>query len=178
MSAWTYITHIDVPSAGSTQFEFTNIPQLYDDLVIKASVRNSSSNFYDDIDISFNGESSRSWRALYYVPTSVASNASVNFNIVGQTSGTPVTASNFTSMDIYIPNYRSTGLKAMSSDAVIANNSATQYAMVFAANSITNGAAITQINLFHAFGVYNFVQFSSATLYGITKGSSGGVTVS
>jgi hypothetical protein len=173
VSAWTAIAHIEISSPQSS-IVFSNIPQLYDDLVIKASLKDSGSNPYADIDITLNGESSRSWRSLYYVPSSVASNQSGSFNIVGNSSGVMA----FSNMEIYIPNYKSTQQKSISSENVVPNNSASQYLMSISSNLITNSMAINSITLFHTFATFNFVQYSSATLYGITKGSSGGVTVS
>jgi hypothetical protein len=178
MSAWTVIAHTEVGASGVSQIQFQNISQNYDDLVIKLSLRTNSSNFYEDIDMTFNGESARAWRSLYYVPTSVASSNSTSFNIVAQAPGTSATSSTFNNAEIYIPNYKSTAVKSMSSDSVLESNSSTNYALLIAANTITNGTAVNEITLFCAFNAFNFVQYSSATLYGITKGSSGGVTVS
>ncbi len=178
MTAWTKIQNIEVPAGGQSSIVFNNIPQLYDDLIIKMSLRTTSANIYDDLDITFNGETARSWRGFYYVPTSVATNGSSSFNIVAQTPGSPLAESVFSNTDLYIVDYKSTALKIISSESVVANASGSQYMMVINSNTVTNSAAINTITLSHAFGVYTFVQYSSATLYGITKGSSGGVTVS
>lgn len=178
MTAWTKIQHIEVPAGGQSSIVFNNVPQLYDDLVIKASLRTTSTNIYDDLDITFNGETARTWRGFYYVPSSVATNGSSAFNIVAQTPGGVLAESVFNNMELYIADYKSTGVKIISSEGVVPNASSSQYMMVINSNSVTNSAAVETITLSHAFGTYTFVQYSSATLYGITKGSSGGVTVS
>lgn len=166
MATYELITSVTVGSGGASTIDFTSIPQTYTDLLIKASLRTGVAGNYDDIDISFNGETARQWRGLYSVTTSAGSGTNTAFNIVAAADGATATASTFSNCDIYIPSYTSTGIKVISSDAVAANNSNTDWNVNIGSNSITNSAAVTSISLY---GAGSFVQHSTAYLYGIKK---------
>jgi hypothetical protein len=92
------------------------------------------------------------------------------------TSGNSSTANTFGNALIYISNYASSNAKSVSIEAVAENNATTARQDLNAA-LWNNSAAITSIALTWEQAT-NFAVGSSATLYGITKGSSGGVVVS
>jgi hypothetical protein len=166
--ATTYeaIATVTVGSGGASSITFSSIPQTYTDLLIKGSARTGEATVYTDIDITLNGESARQWRYVGVVNGSVGSSSSTGFNIIGEANGTSTTASTFSSFDLYIPNYTSSNVKSMSSDIVVENNSSSNYLLALHANTITNSAAVTQIDLV-PFSSQSFAQYSTATLYGI-----------
>jgi hypothetical protein len=78
-------------------------------------------------------------------------------------------------MGIYIPNYTGSTAKSVSVDGVMENN-ATYAAAGIIAGLWNDTAAVTSVSI--SSEVATLVQYSSATLYGILKGTSNGVTVS
>ena len=174
------IQHIELGSAQAN-IDFTNIPNTFTDLLLVSSMRSSSSNPEDGW-IQFNGDTAGnySFRRLY--GTGSGSGQSDSFGGTG-TAGrvtrivpSTYTASTFSSSQLYIPNYTSSAAKSMSADTVEENN-ATGSAQFIYATLWTGTAAISSIKLGVLSGA-NFLQGSSATLYGITKGSDGQTTVS
>jgi hypothetical protein len=86
---------------------------------------------------------------------------------MGSCTGASATASTFGSAQTYIPNYAGSTAKSGSSEGVSENNATTAVATMDAVLwSLTN--AITSIKLLPFTGT-NFVQYSTATLYGISK---------
>ena len=166
----TKIEHIEVGSGGAASIEFVSvgdIPSDYTDLLVKLSVRSSRVASDDGGLIKFNGSTSGfTNRRLYAVPSVGSSNASTGF--FGLIGGTSITANAFGSASIYIPNYRSSVAKSYSSDSVVENNSSTFFAELVAGYWSTTDP-ITSISIYAQNG--NLVEFSSATLYGITAGS-------
>jgi hypothetical protein len=86
------------------------------------------------------------------------------------------TANTFSNSQLYIPNYKSSNHKRVITETVEENN-ATGSGQFLYSTTWTGTTAITSITL-GVLGGHNFLTFSSATLYGITAGTSGGVTVS
>jgi hypothetical protein len=182
MSAWTVIAHTEVPSDQST-IVLSSIAASYTDLLIVLSLRSSRAAANNDyVAMKFNASTSNySSRLLVGNGASVSSGTDVSFSaprIIGDIPAATSTASTFGSMQIYIPNYAGSSAKSVSVDAVTENNGTTAFQQItaFLWNDTT---AITDIT-FEALaaGTNDFKQYSSVTLYGITKGSSGGVTVS
>jgi hypothetical protein len=84
------------------------------------------------------------------------------------------TANTFGSITAYIPNYAGSTNKSVSLDSVSENNATAAYQRI-TAGLWSSTAAITQITFTSPDG--NWATGSTASLYGVTKGSSGGVTV-
>jgi len=164
------ISTVTVGSGGASSIDFTSIPQTYTDLVIKISARNDRANVVDYYKVKFNSSAtSYSERVVYgngTNPTSESNNATTyafNFAINGASS----TASTFSNTEFTIPNYTSANFKSYSTDAVTENNATTAYAAL-TGGLWSNTAAITSIS-FESANFANFVQYSTATLYGIRK---------
>jgi len=155
-----------VGSGGATSIVFSAIPSTYTDIVIKVSARtNAAGAIYDDIFLTVNGQSAQQWRGLYTINgTSATSSTSTAFALVSDATGASATASTFSNSEFYIPNYTSTGVKSISSDTVTENN-ATAANLNIAANTVTNGAAISSITL--AASGNTFQQYSNFYLYGV-----------
>jgi hypothetical protein len=172
------IQHQELASAQAS-ITFSSIPQTYTDLYLVISGRLSSANS-EGLFIEFNGTTSGySARDLFGNGSSAASSTNP-FGItsklfVGSQSSTAQTASTFGVTTAYIPNYTSSNQKSVSADNIYENNG-TAAGMDVLAGLFTGTAAITSIVITSNNG--NLVQYSSAALYGITKGSDGIVTVS
>lgn len=175
-TTYTLIGKQTVGAAGTTSVVFSNIPQTYTDLLVKMSARTNDAGNYNDVDMDFNGESSRQWRGLYAVTTSAASSSSTSFNIIGPANGAGSTASTFSNSETYIPNYTSTGVKSLSSDGVAENVSSSNWNTSFAANTITNSAAVTSITI-TPFSGNSFQQYSTFYLYGVSNSSTQNASV-
>ncbi len=171
------IQTITVGSGGSSTIEFTSIPQTYTDLKLVLSVRNS----VDSADgvIEFNGSSTNvGSRMIVGDGSNVASYIdTANYFAVSRSS---YTASVFGNVEIYIPNYTSANYKSFSIDSAPENN-ATGTSLRMTWGLWSNSAAITSIKLTPGGSTPTWVQYSTATLYGIsnantTTGGSGKAT--
>ncbi len=163
------IATVTVGSGGSSTMEFTAIPASFTDLLVKISARDGRpTNKYNYIEIQFNGSTSTyniidlggTGSAAYSAANDLGSNKPYAF---GDAAGS--TTSTFGNSEIYIPNYAGSNAKSMSIDNVTENNG-TEARMVLSAASWSGTSAITSIKL-TAYGGNSFVQYSTATLYGI-----------
>jgi hypothetical protein len=157
------IASVTVGSGGASSIDFTSIPSTYTDLVIKISSRAN----VDTVSslISFNGVTTNlSVRNLYGTGSATGSTSFSDARLYGNINSSVRTASTFANGEIYIPNYAGSANKSISADAVEENNGTTAFAGLSAA-LWSNTAAITSITLTPQTGSY--VQYSTATLYGI-----------
>jgi len=163
--ALTYqaIATVTVGSGGAASMAFSSIPATYTDLLIKISARHTTSETSNDILATFNGStSSFTARRLYGDGSSAASDT--NARTIGLTVGASATASTFGNSEVYIPNYAGSNNKSYSADQLGETNATLAYA-ILNAGLRSDTSAITSISLAPASG--NFVQYSTATLYGI-----------
>lgn len=184
MTAWTLITHTEVGPGGTANITFSSIPQTYTDLLIKYSLRNSSGSadaqlFY------FNNDTNPNYSMRIFIGDGSGTGTFTNTSYLSQYNNwsmffinpSNATANTFSSTDVYIPDYSSsTRNKRVSSETANENN-ATSALHGIGSGIWRSNSPITSISITSPLGG-TFVQYSSATLYGITKGSSGGVTVS
>lgn len=162
------IASVEVGSGGASSIDFTSIPATYTDLCLVLSSRTSrATNPEDEVYVRFNGSSSGySSRSLFGTGAATSSNTGGTAQINRTwTTANGATSSTFGNMQIYIPNYAGSQNKSVSIDAISENNSTTAYA-VFTAGLWSNSAAINQITLTPEVGP-SFMQYSTATLYGI-----------
>ena len=164
------IATVTVGAGGQSSIQFTSIPSTYTDLCVKTSLRTdrntgSTSNQM----VTFNGNTT-SYSGKYVQgngsTASSASNGTAAIDAIPATQATD-TASIFGNAEYYIPNYADSKYKSTSIDAVNENN-ATAAVGQLNAGLWSNTAAITSITI-TPFGGFNFVQYSTATLYGILK---------
>lgn len=169
------IQHTELGSA-QTAITFSSIPSTYTDLVIYLSGRTARAGIhYSDIRIKINGSDANfTVRGLAGNGSSVSSFSAGNYAFA--VPAATATSNTFSSNYLYIPNYTSSVAKSISIDDTMENN-ATTSEMTIRAMLWNQTAAITSIELYPD-AAQSFQQYSSATLYGILKGSSGGVTVS
>ena len=168
------IETVTVGAGGQAAIEFNNIPQTYTDLLVKLSVRSSLSGVDHQVRINVNSTgvgSSFSLTQLQGNGASASSSTSTTGWITGGTMpGTSATANTFGSMELYIPNYTGSSNKSMSVDAVGENNATTTYAELNAV-LYSNTAVISSLSFTGTSG--NFVEHSTATLYGVTSAGYG-----
>lgn len=163
------VSTVTVGAGGASSIQFTSIPQTGTDLLLLVSGR--STNTSQAFEIRFNGSSaSLSDRYLYGSGSAAASGT--DSAIYGYATQSTDTASTFGNVQIYVPNYAGSTNKSLSVDSVTENN-ATAALQVLTAGLWANTAAITSLSL----SGFTFAQYTTASLYTITKGS-GGATVS
>ena len=151
-------------AASAASVTFANIPQTgYTDLKIVTSGRTDAATDFVSIALSFNGSSANFTNRLLQSDGSSAISASLT-NYGGAIGGTSTTASTFSNVEMYIPNYTSANNKSFSVDSVVENN-ATAARTSLAAGLWSNTAAITSITLTSGSG--NFVANSTFSLYGL-----------
>ena len=168
-NTFTLISTITVGSGGAASIDFTSIPSTYTDLCLKVSGRSSAgpsggTEFYTK----FNANtSSYSSKLLFGAGSSTGSlsGSSTQYNLAIMCANGD-TASTFGNAEFYIPNYAGSNYKSVSVDSVNENNATAAY-VYLTAGLWSNTAAINQITLTPYSG--NFVQYSSASLYGILK---------
>ena len=158
-----------VGSAGASSITFSNIPQTYTDLYVLLSARNSanvSGQPFGGASIQFNGTTTNySSRVLYGYGSGLGGASYTDErSLWGYITSQQSTASTFSNTSFYIPNYTSSNYKSVSIDSVNENN-ATSANMELDAFLWANTSIISSINVVPRTG--NFVQYSTAYLYGI-----------
>ena len=171
MSTYVQIESITVGSGGGYPIVFSSIPNKYTDLVVKLSLRTTSGLATEQLYMTFNGSTSGYSCKQIYGDGSSATSASLSnsgaaISIININTSSH-TANTFASTDIYIPNYLSSEYKSISAESVTENNGTNALAGL-TAGLWSNTAAITSISFGNQDGS-NFVQYSTATLYGIKK---------
>jgi hypothetical protein len=167
-TTFTKIASVSVGSGGSSSITFSSIPSTYTDLVLCLSLRASIdvTNYSMDFnDLSTNQTS----RQIYGSGSAAASNSGSSFDVAyGTVNSSVFTSNTFANAQIYIPNYAGSNYKSISVDGVTENNASTAYATL-AAGLWSATAAITKIQLYPSGKTGTLVEYSTATLYGVSK---------
>ncbi len=161
------IASVTVGSGGASSIDFTSIPGTYTDLCFLLSTRQSPASTQDTTWInSINGVTNAfTDRVIRGDGSSVASFVPSETPLyIGQSPCANATSNTFASHLVYIPNYLSSTNKSISIDSVQETNATTAY-MGLTAGLWSNTSAITSISFTPNSGT--FVQYSTATLYGI-----------
>ena len=151
------------PSSAAT-ISFTSIPQTFTDLKIVLSGRVDASSVSESCKMTFNGVTTGYSNRYVFGSGSAGSSGSDTQSFVFRVSSGTSTASVFGNGEVYIPNYTSSNYKSFF-DVSVAENNATSTGAIFTTNFWSNTAAITSITVTPLNG--SFVQYSTATLYGI-----------
>jgi hypothetical protein len=156
---------VTVGALGAANITFSSIPNTYTDLIIKLSARSDYLGNQASVYIAPNGiTTNRSVRILFGSGSTASSFNYSEINIRDISANTS-TANTFGNTEVYIPNYASSTSKSFSGDSVGENNATAAPAGLSAA-LWTNNAVISSLVLTTD---GNFMQHSTATLYGILK---------
>lgn len=170
------IQTVTVGAGGSASITFGSggtLPQTFTDLLLVFSARVAVTD--GGLRLRINTSTSNLSTRLLYGNGSSATSAT-DTTYLGTTNNSNQTANTFGNGSLYITNYATSATKPFSCEIVDENNGtgATHWITAGLFNSST---AITSLELFNNAGG-NFVEYSSASLYGILKGSDGTTTVS
>lgn len=164
------IASVTVGSGGASSIDFTSIPSTYTDLCLKFSIRTAYAGVYDILNVTFNGGGTYiASKNLYGLGSGgtgsdgYTTGSSVYW--AGYPQGNSTTSSTFGNNEIYIPNYAGSTNKSFSYDYVVENNGSSAMTNM-GAGLWSNTSAITSFSLSSA-NSSNFMQYSTATLYGI-----------
>jgi hypothetical protein len=166
------IASVTVGSGGTSSIDFTSIPQTYTDLCVKLSLRGSNNDPYALIRTRLNGATSGYTTTRLYgysgsgTGTGSDGNTGLTYLYGGYPSASAATANLFGSDEFYFPNYAGSNQKSYSQETAGVNNSGIAL-QVFIAGIWTGTSAINQISFNNEYG--NFTEYSTATLYGISK---------
>jgi len=168
-NTYTPIATVTVGAGGASNITFSSIPATYTDLYLVYSLRSSFTGGWQTVLTEINSTTTNytSRTLVGYDGGTVESLVSIsNAGLVYHyATYSSATASTFGSGSLYFPNYTSSNNKSISMDSVTENNSSTTIAAL-TAGLWANSNAITQLKLTAGAGG-NWVQYSTATLYGI-----------
>ena len=165
------ISAVTVGSGGASSIDFTSIPSTFTDLCLKVSLRDTRSAIDDYCNLTFNNDtgSNYSMKSVWSTGSTVGNSnfSAQTANYVFQIASANATASTFSNVEIYVPNYTGSTQKSFSTDGVTETNASTGTDRLNAltASLWTGTAAINRITLTAAVG--NFAQYSTAYLYGV-----------
>lgn len=169
--ALTLIGHAEVTGASQAALEFTSIAGDFDDLLLVCSVRSTyTPDTFVFVTPYINGSSNNTGMYLYGWNGGTF-NAGYG---IGVALGANGTSTIFSNNRIYLSDYASTTRTKVMGIEGYTGGTGTSGSTSIASNHFNSTTAIT------SFGIVtsgNFVQFSTATLYGVTNGSDGIVTV-
>jgi hypothetical protein len=174
-TTFTKIASVSVGVLGAATIDFTSIPSTYTDLMVYVSARTLrvGSDVSTDLGLRFNSDSGSVYSSKMLEGSGSATRSTSDSGTYIERIVVPTddaTANTFSNNSIYIPDYTiTTTAKSVSIDAVMENNATTSYSYLVSGlwNPATK-AAITAISLTSLYSS-TFVQYSTATLYGINK---------
>jgi hypothetical protein len=169
--AITKIAQVDVGAGGAAFISFGSIPQTFTDLMLVASVRSAGTNSV--LQVSLPGGQYAQNVIWLRGNGSAASSSSSIVSIAGLVDTTAETANTFSSVTTYIPNYANSQVKAYSMECVSENNGSTAYQQIASGKAYADPVTYLDMQI----GGNTFAQYSSATLYGISKSGATGATV-
>jgi hypothetical protein len=161
----------NVLTTTAASVTFSAIPSTYTDLVVRMSIRSSTSATSAGLLITCNSDSSALYSSTDLKGDGTSSSSSrmsnqnsmyLSFDANAATS----TSNTFSNLELYLPSYTSTASKPMSSITAMENNATTAFLQAFA-TLYRNTTAISSITI--SFDAGNFVSGSSFYLYGISN---------
>ena len=154
-------------NSSATNIEFTSIPATFTDICIVYSLRSDrASQVNSSGRISFNGNASNySFKEIVGTGSAVGNNSGADGALIYVPAST-ATSSTFGNAAVYIPNYAGSNNKSYSVDFVAETNATTIDGQGLSAGLWSDSSAITSVKVTEANSA-NFVQHSTATLYGI-----------
>jgi hypothetical protein len=171
MATTNILISSNVLASNTASVTFSSIPATYTDLVVKCSVRSIATGPSATLIVKFNADSTSNYS---YTQLTGNSGGASSTRALSQTSGdlndsisgNSATAATFSSTEIYIPKYTSTGVKPYVAFTVAENNSVTlnDAFIKTVANQYRGTSAISSIAFTSA---DSFASGSSFYLYGI-----------
>lgn len=169
------IATVTVGAGGAASIDFNSISGSYTDLMLVYNVRTDRSGLVqDNTTLKFNGSSANVTDRSLYGAGSGSGLTATSTGGLTYAVGAGATSSTFGNTVVYIPNYAGSTNKSYYGDSVTETNATTAY-MSVVGGIWAQTAAITSLSITQ---VGTIQQYSTATLYGVTKGSLAGVTVS
>lgn len=167
MATFTQIgSAVTVGAGGAASIDFTSIPSTYTDLCIKFSGRLAVAARDDFVKVKFNTSAANfSAKVLYGAGSSGVSTFNDTSGYAGTVDGSTATASTFSNMEIYIPNYAGSTNKSFSVDSVQEDNQGQAW-ITMVAGLWSQTAAINAVSIY---GGTNLLQYSTAYLYGVSN---------
>lgn len=172
--AVTKIATVTVGSGGAASIDFTSIAASYTDLYLVYSLRTAGTN--GGLRVKVNGATTDLTTRLIY-GTGASATGATDTTYIGTSNNSSQTSNTFSNGTLYMAGYAAAYAKPFAVEVVDENNAVTPVNQWATGGRFNSSTAITSLTLYND-AATNFVEYSSATLYGITKGSSGGVTVS
>jgi len=161
-----------VGAGGTSSITFSNIPQGYTDLVVKASARSTrSANLSDGLCVYINGlTTGYTYKGTQADGTSYY-NTSTGYEQGwgGSIPGASTSANLFGNTEFYFVNYSGFNVKAFTIDSVSPNASSSVNYMSINSEIQSGSAPITSLTFFAANGT--LVQYSTFSLYGVKNAS-------
>jgi len=165
------LSTVTVGAGGAASISFTGIAGTATDLLLVLSARTTANRSAGGAfaSLAINGVTTNQTRRMLYADGSTA--ASYTDSSIGiYVNPADATANTFNNAQIYFANYAGSTNKSLSIDAVNENNATTADSEILA-GLWSSTAAITSLTLTPGSG--NFAQYSTASLYTVTKGSGG-----
>lgn len=160
-----------VGSGGAATVTFNNIPQTFTDLAVQISSRSTSGYGAGNPSLAmkfiYNGDTSETLYSSTY-ELSTGSGRYSGAAWAGWMNSSNSTATTFGSLMGYLPNYTSANFKSVLTDNAVEDNGTTGLYYGIQAQLYRSTSAITSVKFVPELG--NFAQYSTFTLYGITKG--------
>lgn len=163
------IETITVGSGGAASIDFTSIPATYTDIYFVISARSSSATATGGVafDMAINTvTTNRTHKRIYGTAATTGSDSPGTTRLPAAATTNAATVSVFGSMEVYFSNYAGSTNKTFYVNSVAENNSATDYEIDISSGLWSSTAAITGVK-FTLSDASNFMQYSSASLYGI-----------
>jgi hypothetical protein len=161
MAAYNLIATTTVGFGGAASIAFTGITQTYTDLLVVLSTRSASTG--NQIICAVNGSNATAQRTVFGDGGGGAALSSSGATWLGFGDTSAETASVFGNMQIYFPNYAGSANKSVGAESSMENNANQAYVALTA--TLFGSSAITSLTFTTNSG--NFVEYSSASLYGI-----------
>jgi hypothetical protein len=166
-NTYSLISSKTIGAGGQSSIEFTSIPGIYTDLIIKASIRGTGTGS-PNISLDINGVSTgRTTRWIQGNGTGTVSSYGFSDADIATANTTSQTASIFTNTEIYFANYASANSKGFISENAQENNNAVATYIEVVGGFWSGTSAITSLKLYIT--GQDIAQHSTAYLYGISN---------
>ena len=168
------ISTVTVGSTSVASIDFTSIPATYTDLKVVYSLRTTLSGgpyYFDDLALRVNGDTGSNYSRLSLRTRdgtiSSVKTSPTSFMDIYSANAANASTSAFATGEFYIPNYAGSTYKSLSSDGHSETYSPSDGVYGgFTAGIWNSTSAITSLKIYSQNST-NFVQYSTATLYGI-----------